>query len=43
MRLKEKIKDEQEDVIEEVGEHEQTIHEQEKVKKETKVSWVWKM
>ena len=36
MRLKEKIKDKQEDVIEEVGEHEQTIHEQEKVKKEPK-------
>ena len=36
MRLKEKIKDKQEDVIEEVGEHKQTIHEQEKVQKEPK-------
>ena len=36
LRLKEKIKDKQEDVIEDEGEHEQTICDQEKVKKETK-------
>ena len=42
MKLQEKIKDKQEDVINEVGEHGQTICEQEKVKKNQKVSWVWK-
>ena len=36
LRLKEKIKAEQEDVVEDEGEHEQTTCDQEKVKKEPK-------